>query len=163
MSNRAFFINCYTAEDLKKEYKIQAKLLHPDCGGNKDMFQWMQAEFEEAWKRLKNIHVNADGKKYEKATAETAGEYMSLINTLIHMVGVQTEICGSWIWCSGNTKAYKDVFKELQFRFSRNKAAWYYHREPYRRWGNNKVYSLDDIRKLYGSEKYEHEEQLKLA
>ena len=29
-----YFTDCKTAEELKKEYKIQTKKLHPDNGGN---------------------------------------------------------------------------------------------------------------------------------
>ena len=38
----------------------------------------------------------------------------------------------------------------LGFKWSHNKAAWYFHREPYRK-RSKKSMTLDDIRRMYGS------------
>ena len=114
---KCYFQNCKTAEELKKKYRDLAKQLHPDAGGNEEEFKSMQAEFAAAWERLKNIHVSKDGEKYERETDETAAEFMALIERLITLPGVTVEICGSWIWCSGNTKPYKEMFRELAFRW----------------------------------------------
>lgn len=150
-----YFTNCRTAEDLKKAYRKIAAALHPDNNPGKDTtkeFQEMQAEFEKAFDRLKNIHVNKDGETYEKETTETAAEFMDLINKLLRL-GVEVELCGSWIWLTGNTKAVKDELKAIGFKWSRNKSAWYFHREPYRK-RSKKSMSLEDIRRMYGSAKF---------
>ena len=78
------------------------------------------------------VTIEKDGETYEKETTETAREFMDLINKLLKM-GIDVELCGSWIWCSGNTKAVKEDLKSLGFKWSHNKAAWYYHRDPYRK------------------------------
>ena len=64
-----------------------------------------------AFEKLKNVHVNKDGEEYEKETTETAGEFMELINKLLHFPDIEVELCGSWIWVSGETKAVKDDLK----------------------------------------------------
>ena len=145
-----YFTNCKTAEDLKKEYRRLAKQLHPDCGGNETEFKTMQAEFEKAFERLKNIHVNAAGETYTKETTETATEFMELINKLLKLDGVNIELCGAWIWLTGNTKEHKETIKAYGFSWSKNKSAWYYHRDPYRK-KSKKTVSLNDIRAMYGS------------
>ena len=148
-----YFVNCKTAEDLKKEYRKVAAKLHPDNNPGKDTtkdFQEMQAEFQQTFDRLKNVHVNADGEQYEKETTETAGEFMDLINKLLSFPGVEVELCGSWIWVSGNTKECKEDLKNLGFKWSKNKTAWYYHREPYYK-RNKRSLSMDEIRNMYGS------------
>ena len=122
----------------------------------------MQAAFEAAWERLKNIHVSKAGERYERETTETAGEYMELIDQLLRMKGVNTEICGSWVWCSGDTRPHRPQLKELGFRWSQNKAAWYYHREPYRKRSDRDI-SLDEIREMYGSRRFSREEEEQLA
>ena len=152
---KKYFENCKTAEELKKAYRKAAAQLHPDNNPGKDTtkdFQEMQSEFEKAFDRLKNVHVNKDGETYEKETTETAREFMDLINKLLKM-GIDVELCGSWIWCSGNTKAVKEDLKSLGFKWSHNKAAWYYHRDPYRKKSKRSM-SLDEIRLMYGSARF---------
>ena len=150
---KSYFKYCRTAEELKKAYRNAAKILHPDAGGDEDEFKRMQAEFSNAWELLKNIHKNAEGETYTRETTETAGGFMDIIETLLHLEGVQTEICGTWIWCSGNTRPYRDTFRKLGFRWSKTKSAWYYHSGPYRKFNGCEL-SLDEIREMYGSKQY---------
>ena len=156
----SYFKKCRTAEELKKEYRHIAKRLHPDLGGEKEAFQAMQLEFENAWEKLKNVHVNREGEFYEKETKETASEFMDIIEELLQLRGVETEICGNWIWCSGSTKPHKEKLKEMGFKFSRKKCAWYWHQDGYKRW-HDREYSMDEIRSMYGSQKYTRDKEEK--
>ena len=66
------------------------------------------------------------------------------------MPGVNVEVCGSWIWATGNTKAYKSALKELGFKWASRKSAWYFHVGPYRKRSKSEL-SLDEIRRRFGS------------
>lgn len=156
-----YFTNCKTAEELKKEYWILAKELHPDVGGNEETFKFMQAEYSASWERLKNIHFTHEGKEYTKETNETAEEFIEIIEKLRKLNGVEIEICGSWIWCTGDTKPHKDVFKKLGFRWAYKKRAWVYHEGTYKKRSNREI-SMDEIRVMYGSVKYAQSEKLAL-
>ena len=136
-----------------------AKRLHPDAGGNEDDFKSMQAAFAAAWARLKNMHVNKAGERYERDTQETAEDFMEIINELIRLRNIRVEICGSWIWCSGDTKPYRSILKKLHFRWSKSKSAWYFHRDPYRKY-NSRELTLDEIRTMYGSKMYEEQQNV---
>ena len=155
----SYFTNCKTAEELKKAYRTWAKKLHPDLGGNAEEFKQMQNEYEKMWERLKNVHQNAQGETYTK-------EFIHIINVLITLVGVEVEICGKWIWVSGNTKAHKETLKQLKFKWAHKKQAWYYHAEPYKKKSRREL-TLDEIRDMFGSQKYDkkqdEEKKLKAA
>lgn len=159
-----YFKDCKTAEELKKAYRTWAKKLHPDLGGNAEEFKVMQNEYEKLWERLKNIHTNSQGETYTRETDETPEEYINIINVLIRLEGVYVEICGNWIWASGNTHPYKETLKGLKFKWAHKKRAWYYHSEPYHKRSRREL-SLDEIREMFGSQSYtakaEEEKKLK--
>lgn len=122
-----YFQNCSTIEELKKEYRRLALINHPDNGGNPEKMKTINAEYEKAFNRLKDIHNKAaaddtTGKK--RKMNETAGEYMEVIQKIIAFSGIVIELCGSWVWVSGNTYEYKDAFKAAGFRWASKKKMW---------------------------------------
>ena len=153
-----------TLEELKKQYKKLAVQHHPDLGGNTQEMQEINAEYDVLFEKLKNVRTNAEGKTYtaKEPTTETPDEYKDIIEKLIHLNGIDIEICGSWLWITGDTRPHKEVLKSLHFRWSKSKCAWYYHSEDYRK-TSKRSYSLDEIRDLYGSEKVRTEPALRLA
>lgn len=152
-----YFSNCKTCEELKAEYRRQAMRLHPDNGGDEEEFKKMQADFTAIFDRLKNVHTTKEGKTYEKtgenASTETAAEFMNIINILLSFDGVHVELCGSWLWVSGDTRQYKDQLKELGCKWSSNKKMWYYQRDGRRRY-HKKAWSINEIRAAYGSKAF---------
>ena len=77
-----------TAEELKKEYRILAKQLHPDLGGDTEEFKIMQNEYEIMWERLKNVHTNSKGETYTKETTETPQEFINIIDVFTRLKDV---------------------------------------------------------------------------
>ena len=149
-----WFNGIHTAEQAKQKYHELAKRLHPDNGGNPEEFKEMQAEFSKLWKRVKDIHVSSDGKEYRKESTEDARIYMDIVDAVLKMKNVSLELCGTWLWATGKTYPYKEEFRNMGFIWSKSKRAWYYTPEGFT--GKRKgYYSLDEIRKTYGSEKFE--------
>lgn len=94
----AYFNNCKTAEELRKEFHKLAKQLHPDNCGNAEDFKAMKAEFEKAWETVGNTYKNAEGETYQKKEQTmTAPEFESIIEKLIHWTDCKIEIIGSWL------------------------------------------------------------------
>lgn len=151
-----YFNTAKTIEDVKQLYKKLARDLHPDCNPGRDTtadFQEMSRQYEEAYNRLKNVHRNAEGETYEKETTQTASEYADIINQLLHIPGLMIELCGSWLWVTGDTYQAREQLKALHFKYSSKKSAWYFHAEPYRKHGKSEK-TMQDIRNMYGSEKF---------
>ncbi len=159
-----WFVNPQTLEELKKQYKRLAMQHHPDLGGNENNMKEINAEYDALFEKLKDIHQTSDGKTYtaQKETRETPDDFREIIERLITLDGIQIELCGSWLWITGNTLLHKDVMKELRFRWSKSKRAWYYHSDDYRK-HTGRSYTLDEIRDLHGSETIKSKPQLRLA
>lgn len=148
-----YFRDCHTIEDVKKTYRELAKKLHPDCGGDAEAFKAMQAEYNTAFERYKNIHATKGGETYTKeSTTEdcSAEEYADIIDKVIHFEGVHVEVIGSWVWLTGATLLYKDEIKAAGFWWSKTKKAWYYNgsAKKTRRRGR---YSMDGLRAKWGT------------
>ena len=124
-----------TLEELKKAYHRLCLKLHPDVGGSDAEMKILNAEYEELFDRVKNIHVNKNGETYEKETQETPQEFQTLIDKLLKLDGIEIEIIGCFVWVSGNTKPHKEQLKALGFHWHSKKQCWYKSPAGYRRWG----------------------------
>lgn len=141
-----YFHNINTLEELRTAYRALLKKFHPDNGGSEEATKEINLEYEKLFRFLKN-RSGADQKtKYDTREDENLREVLQQIINL----NVNIEICGSWIWVSGNTYPVKESLKAAGFKFSKNKKAWYWHSGEYTRRG--KKVSLDYIRNKYGSE-----------
>lgn len=159
-----WFVQPRTLEELKAQYNKVAMQHHPDIGGNNADMQEINDEYDKLFEILKNTHKAADGRTYTTNTenTETAAEFKEIINRLIQLEGIHIEICGSWLWITGDTFKHKDTLKRLNFKWSKSKKAWYFHKDDYKKL-SRKIYTLNQIRDLYGSETIVAKPQLKLA
>ena len=100
-----WFNNPQTLEELKKQYKQLVFKHHPDKGGKTSDMQEINAEYDSLFARLKNVHKSADGKTYtaREETKETPEAFREILEKLSHLDGIEIEICGSWLWITGNT------------------------------------------------------------
>lgn len=131
--------------------------LHPDRGGDAKEFAEMQNEYEETAKRLANNeqgwkrHQKKDGsQKSTEEIFEEQKEFAEIINKLVNLEGLQLEICGSWLWITGDTKEWKEQLKEVGAKWASKKKAWYWFAgEWYRK--TKKHFTMDEIRDMHGS------------
>lgn len=144
-----YFAECTTLEELKSEYKKLVMIHHPDRGGDLATMQTINAEYDETFPRLKNIHKNKDGETYEKESQEAPNEFKDLMEALLKMDGVHIEVIGCFVWVSGDTKPHKDQLKALGFKWHSKKLCWYKAPDDYKRRGK-KQYAMDEIRNMYG-------------
>lgn len=145
-----------TIEELRRQYKQLAFKYHPDReGGSVQAMQSVNAEYDELYKVVKNVHQTADGKTYAKKEEhpDIPDNFREIIDAIINF-NVDIEICGSWIWVF-KAYNYKEQLKALGFFYCSGKKAWAWTNSP----TNNKHrLTLDEIRRLHGSGKIREQE-----
>lgn len=150
MKNTFYFADCESLDEAKKIYKKLCVQLHPDVSGYDSTadFQKMQTEFE----KFRPGKEKFDG-EFDQWDAT---EYAFLIDQLIKIGGISIEICGSWIWLSGNTKPVKEEIKAvdtgetMRRGWSKNKDMWYFSPKGYRK-RSGKQMEYEEIKTMFGS------------
>jgi hypothetical protein len=150
-----------TPDEARSLYRKLARENHPDFGGDLRTMQQINAEYaeysanaarHEARQRQQQAH--AEGKKsaadYHDVN-EVAEELRQVIESLLNISpDLIVEVCGLWIWVTGETRAHKDEIKSIPgMRYAPDKCAWYYAAIP----SYNRVKrTLDEIRNMHGSQ-----------
>ena len=140
-----YFRNVRTVEELRKQYKDLLKKYHPDNGGSEEATKEINAEYEQLFGTLPHES------EFEQTEIHEDRILRAAINKIIHLNGIDIEICGSWVWVSGNTYPVRNEIKAAGYRFSKNKKMWYFHNGEYRRMHKG-FSSIEAIRAKYGSQ-----------
>ena len=143
-----YFNGVKTLEELKRLYHKLAVQLHPEMGGNLEDMQELNAEYDAMFDRVKNTHVNKEGKVYTAVTNEAPEYFRDIINELLKMANVTIEVIGAFIWVYGDTKPHKEQLKAMNFKWHAKKGCWYLAPEWYRKY-NRRQYTMDDLRDMY--------------
>lgn len=135
-----------TKEAIKLAYRRACAKFHPDR--NPAGAEMMKA-VNLAYEALENFEgsLNAGGTEgYDEAMN-------NVLNELFKMEGINIEVCGAWIWVTGNTKPYKDQLGRdgLGFYWARKKGAWYFRPDDWKS-SSRGNWSLDEIRTEHGSQ-----------
>ena len=144
-----------TLDELKSMYRKLAMQYHPDIGGDVEIMKQINNEHDRLFEMLKadqNRRADADTTGRTQHTTETAEEFRDIIIALLRIPGLHVELCGRWLWISGDTLKHKDELKALGCRWSQNKKMWsWHHREDGAKWHKTN-WSMTHIRSKYGSQ-----------
>ena len=165
-----YFKDVNTLEELRRQYRDLLKRFHPDnANGSTEATQEINAEYDRLFKLLKDRHEkSADSNENNAKTAFNNMKYdftedaklREMLGKIIGFDGITIEIIGNWIWAFDSYIYHKEL-KELGFRYARNKKAWYFHTEAFRK-KSHKSLSMEDIRNYYGSTEVETDGTKKL-
>lgn len=149
-----YFDHCKDLNELKAAYKSLALKHHPDAGGDVRTMQEINAEYDSVFSRLKDAQNRQAQRPDSKTrtTTETPQEFRAIVEALLRIDGIEVELCGAWLWVSGDTYDHREELKAAGCMFSRSKKRWYWrHEEDGARWSRGKK-TMSDIRAKYGSE-----------
>ncbi len=127
---------------VKTAFREACKKYHPDINPAGEELMKM---VNEAYEVLKNHSGESKGEQSDYGDALSAA-----LNAITHLNDLIIEICGAWIWVTGNTKEHKALLNESGFWWASKKKAWYFRPEEYRSKSRGKK-TLGDIRAKYGS------------
>lgn len=135
--------NPVTAADIKAAYQKAATLYHPDRNpAGLEMMKMINM----AYAMLKDFEGACDQTHHTNY-----GEALNnALNSIIDL-GLDIEICGIWIWVSGNTKPHREPLKLADYQWSPKKSMWYFRPEKNKS-HNRSSWSMDKIRQTYGSQ-----------
>ncbi len=139
-----------TDDALKTAYREASKKYHPDV--NPDGLELMKL-INAAHEFLKK-HINKWS--FHQANEDTPIDEIlqAILDKIKHFPGISLEICGTWLWVSGDTKPVKDQLKEAGLYYAPKKHMWYWRPVGYKKRGKE-VYSIDEIREKYGTDEVE--------
>ncbi|WP_020211120.1 J domain-containing protein [Gilvimarinus chinensis] len=131
-------------DTVKQAYRRASSKYHPDKGGSVEMMQAVN----QAYDTLKDFSGDVDAGDLDY------GDLLNeALNAIINLQGINIEVCGAWIWVTGDTRPHKDALGKngAGFFWAKKKKAWYFRPSDYKSAGRGK-FSLDDIRERHGSQ-----------
>lgn len=144
-----YFEGVKTLDELKARYRKLAMQYHPDRGGDTATMQAINDQHDRLFELLKDQHNASHDAQHQ--TTETAPEFRTILDVLLKLDGLTIELCGAWLWISGETYQHKAALKAAGCRWSNNKKEWYWrHEEATRPWHRGTA-TMTDIRTKYGS------------
>jgi hypothetical protein len=137
-----------TQADIKAAYKKMILKYHPD---RNPAGLEMSKSINVAFQTLRNY----DGLSAPVGGAEVninlSEEIEAAINAVIDLEGIIVELCGTWVWLSGDTKTHKEAIKAAGYRWSPKKLMWHWSPADQSKKRRSKALDMDNIRFKYGS------------
>ena len=131
-------------EDTKAAYRAACKKYHPDIN---PVGEEMMKIINQAFDALKD---------YTGEMRSEQTDYGDLLNDALNALfpfpALVIEICGSWVWVTGETRGAKDTLKESGFKWAAKKKAWYFRPEEFSSRSKG-TKTLEEIREKYGSKR----------
>lgn len=137
-----------TLDQVKKAYRQACKIYYPDVNpAGTAMMQAVNEAYEFLCQECFPIILNDDD-----VTSNYGETLNNALNAIISCLGLKIEICGAWIWVSGDTRTNKETLKNAGSFWSKQKVMWYFRPETLKRRFYRGNSSIAEIRSKYGSE-----------
>lgn len=143
-----------TLSEVKTAYRKAAAKYHPDRNpAGAEMMKLVNGAYDSLQEFFKK---NPDLENVESYSDDASFDYGEAINNALNAVlnlsGLHVEVCGAWVWVSGETKEHKEALKAANFKWAAKKKMWYFRPEGEKSRKNSGTYSMEKIRESYGSQ-----------
>jgi hypothetical protein len=133
-------------ENIKLAYRKACSAYHPDRNpAGLEMMKVINA----AWSSLSDYMEGTINVEADESELNLSEEMNGALNAIIGL-GLTIEICGTWIWVSGDTKPHKEGLKLAGYKWAPVKMMWMWKPEGSKSKGRGK-FSMDEIRQSHGS------------
>ncbi len=135
-----------TFDEIKMAYRKASAKYHPDRNpAGLEMMKLVNS----AWQALSDYVVGSIQPDSDGEALDLGEEMNAALNAIIAL-GLTIEVCGSWIWVSGETREHKELLKEAGYRWAPKKLMWHWRPAESKSWSRGK-FTMDDIRLRHGS------------
>jgi hypothetical protein len=101
-----------------------------------------------------NVHANALAESKDVETAKTELDWQEIQDEALKAIdglGLDVEICGSWLWIFGADVSHAEKLRTAGFNWSYGKGAWYLNPPSKKSHIHHKLWEIGKIRNRYGS------------
>jgi hypothetical protein len=123
-------LNCIassTLEEIKTAYRKACAKFHPDRNpAGTEMMKLINAAYD----ALRDYKPSSQQEDLGN-DVNLGDDLNTALNAIIHL-GLTIEICGSWLWVSGDTRPHKDILKEAGFKWAPKKMMWHFRPADYK-------------------------------
>jgi len=145
-----------TPEIVKAAYRSACSTYHPDRNpAGLEMMQSVNLAYATLKDSTQTIEIDDSVINYGE-------DLNAALSAIINLQGLVIELCGAWVWVSGDTKTHKATLKEAGYKWASKKLMWYFRPSDFRSFSRGKA-SMDDIRASYGSRSVRGQAQPRLA
>lgn len=156
--NIQYFKGITSLDQLKLKYRELIKQYHPDLpNGDLEAMKIINIEYDYLLLHVKNFkgeYLNDSQIKLEKASRD-------ILEKIDTIEGLIIEVCGNWLWVSGETRTHKEYLKSIGLHWQHKKQMWYFNPDTEKGWKPSKapIMDMEYIRTKYGSVEIEKKEK----
>ena len=146
--------------EIKAAYRRMSAKYHPDRNpAGLEMMKLVNA----AYQALSDYdYVSSARAEEEESEGLDLGEEMNTALNAIIGLGLTIEICGVWIWVSGETREHKEALKAAGYRWAPKKVMWMWKPADSKSKGRGK-FTMDEIRSAHGSQSVKSKTYTRIA
>ncbi len=109
-------------DDIKQAYHRKAAQYHPDRNPvGSEIMKLINQAYDLVKNEQEDIIVF-----HNEQMAHYPSTLGAAINAISALAGLNIDICGLWVWVSGESRTHKDVLKAAGYRYAPKKQRWYY-------------------------------------